>query len=41
MLPVRLIEHHIEEDGNPLGMTLVDKLLVIGRCAVSLIGSEI
>ena len=41
MHAVRLVENHIEYDGNSFGVTFVDEFLVILRRAVSLVNGKI
>ncbi len=41
MHAVRLVENHIEYDGNSFGVTFVDEFLVILRRAVSLVYGKI
>ena len=41
MAAVGLVEHHVKDDGDPQLMAAVDETLVVGRCAVCLVGGHI
>ncbi len=41
MKPVALVKHHVENHGYPVLMAYVDKLLIVSRSAISLVGRKI